>query len=123
MSAARSSPPGGTQPSAPRPLAHYEALVAVAEQQLERAAAGDTAALERLAVAWDELAAAAPATPPAEAGPALARAALLIERTRSQLEATRTRLDREIARVARSTRAARGYAAQGAPGASVDRRV
>lgn len=105
------------------PLAPYESLVAVAEQQLERAAAGDQAALDALAVTWQRLVALAPAVPPAQAAAPLGRAAELTARAQARLEALRARTEREIARAARSAHAARGYARQAPRGARVEHRA
>jgi len=107
--------------AAENPLAHYGAMVELAERQLEAARRGEIDQLEELAAAWEKLALEAPAEPPAAAGPLLRAAAALVERTKAQLARTHQALMSDVALVTKARRAARGYRMQGAGGSRVDR--
>jgi len=89
----------------------YEALARSLERELELIGAG---ALDELAALHAERAAlleALPAVPPAEARPALQRAALMNKRVEIEILRRREALMIEAANVERVGRTARGYAA------------
>jgi hypothetical protein len=90
--------------------APYETLARMIERELELVGAGRLDELAELSTARDELIAALPATPPAAAGPALERAALMNKRLEIELLRRREAVLLELAKVERAQRAARGYA-------------
>lgn len=90
----------------------YEALAALAERELDlvsRPEALTPEALEQIARERDALVATLPARPPAEAAPALARAAALRERITAELAARVAEVGRSLHDVARGRRTVRGY--------------
>ena len=103
-------------------LAAYEQLVRLAERELELARAGR---LEEVAALWaerDEHVASLPPRPPADARPALERAAALQQEITLVLAETAQAVTEELRRVDRGRAVARTYApAGGAPSSTVDR--
>jgi hypothetical protein len=93
-----------------RALDGYEALSRLFEDELAAATAGDVIALERVQRDRESLIASLPAVPPAAAGPALRRAALLQRNVAIELQRRREHVLRELAANARAQRAAQGYA-------------
>jgi hypothetical protein len=93
------------------PAQPYEALARSLERELELIGEG---ALDELAALHAERAAlleSLPAVPPAEARPALQRAALMNDRVEIEILRRREALLLETANVERVSRTARGYAA------------
>lgn len=93
-------------------IAPYERLAALAEEELALVTAAelpDADALETLVAERDAIVAALPVTPPAEAGPALARAAALQERATGELAARVSEARRSLDNVGQGRRLARGY--------------
>lgn len=80
------------------------------ERELEVVGAGRLDELPEITTARQELIASLPATPPAAAGPALERAALMQKRLEIELLRRREAVLIELAKVERARRAARGYA-------------
>jgi hypothetical protein len=92
----------------------YETIADLAERELALVSAlqpEQLVELADLARERDALIATLPPVPPAEARPALARAAYLQERTTGALTLMRDDVARALAGAARSRRAARGYGA------------
>jgi len=102
MSAAGGAPTGEAAP--------YQALVAHAELELELAVRGQLSELAALGERFQELVAALPAHPPADAAALLAKARLIHERTRVELVCMREALLRDVAGAAQAKRTAAGYA-------------
>ena len=93
------------------PSQPYEALARSLERELELIGEG---ALDELGALYDErtaLLSSLPAIPPADAGPALQRAALMNKRVEMEIMRRREALVLEGANVERVGRTARGYAA------------
>lgn len=103
---------------------HYRELLALIEQQLFLAEAGNADALIGLSAAWERISALGPVNPTPQAASALARAALLLRRTSERIEHMQANLGEEIAKTAKAAHAARSYAPP-APDAArrVDRRA
>lgn len=93
-------------------LEHYAEVLRLAEQQSELADQGHLEALEPLGRRFEELAASLPARPPAAAAALLARAALISQRTQSQLIGMQRALMQDASVAATASRAAHGYAMQ-----------
>lgn len=91
-------------------LEPYRAVLAHAELELELAGRGEVDALAALAARWDAIVAELPQRPPPAAGSLLARATLIHERTRVELERLRASLLSELAANGRARRTAEGYA-------------
>jgi hypothetical protein len=102
----RSPAPGSSS------LAPYEALLEHAELELELAGNGDVAGLTALGARWQELERALPSRAPAAAGPLLAQAGLVHERTRVELLRLREVLLSELDTTTRARRTSDGYAGQ-----------
>jgi hypothetical protein len=104
-------------------VAPYEAILAHAELELELAGRGELTELAALSGRWDELVAGLGDRPPAGAGPVLAKARLIHERTRVELLRLREALLRDVAGAVQAKRTAAGYAGSAVrPGvAAVDR--
>jgi len=93
------------------PSQPYEALARSLERELELIGEG---ALDELGALYGErtaLLSSLPAVPPADAGPALQRAALMNKRVEMEIMRRREALVLEGANVERVERTARGYAA------------
>jgi hypothetical protein len=90
-------------------LAPYEAILALAELELELAGRGDVAGLTELAGRWEELTSGLAGAPPPGAGRLLERASLIGERARIELIRLRDGLLVEHAGAVRAKRAADGY--------------
>ena len=102
-------------------MSPYDALADLAERELELAAAGEAGELAELQAERSALVAALPAMPPAEARPALERAAT-IQGLVTDLLAERVRESGgELGRVARGRSAIQGYAPRVDPLKLVDR--
>jgi len=99
--------------AAPHGLSPYAAIVAHAELELELAGRGDLTELAGLDGRWEELLAGLPERPPAEAGPLLAQAKLIHERTRIELLRLREGLLADVAGAVQAKRTADGYAGAG----------
>jgi hypothetical protein len=99
---------------------HYRELLALVEQQLLLAEAGDAEALVGLSAAWERISALGPRTPTPQAASALARAALILRRTSERIEHMQANLGQEIAKTAKAAHAARSYAP---PAPSTARRI
>jgi hypothetical protein len=95
-------------------LAPYAAILAHAELELELAGRGELTELDGLGERWEELVSGLPERPPAAAGPVLAKARLIHERTRIELLRLREGLLREVAGAVQAKRTAEGYAGAGA---------
>jgi hypothetical protein len=102
-------------------LGAYRELLAHAQLELELAGAGDVDALDGMGTRWQELVRALPSRPPAEAGPILARARLVHERTRVELLRIRERLLADAHVAGRARRTAEGYGGELQAPARVDR--
>lgn len=90
----------------------YERLAALAEEELALVTAAelpDADALEALLAERDRIVTTLPARPPAEAGPALARAAALQERTTGELAVRISEARGALDHVGQGRRVARGY--------------
>jgi hypothetical protein len=101
----------------------YEALAALAEQELLLVSCGDPARLDELAGLASERAAivaALPVSAPAGARPALARAAETQARTTGALALRVAEVRRALAEADRGRRTARGYGGAPAPRPSLD---
>ncbi len=92
-------------------LEHYGELLRLAERQAELADRGELEALESLAGRFDELARVLPEKAPAGAAALLSRAAVLSQRTQTQLAGLQQALMQDVAVAAKASRAAHGYAA------------
>jgi hypothetical protein len=107
-------------------LAPYERLAELAAREHALVAAFELARIGELVALAQErttLVERLPARPPAAAGPALARAAALQQRTTALLERVCRDAGRELAELDRARRAARGYGmglAVGGPVPAVD---
>ncbi|HJS96664.1 MAG TPA: hypothetical protein VJ741_20515 [Solirubrobacteraceae bacterium] len=93
------------------PTEPYEALARSLERELELIGHGGLDELAALHAERAALLAGLPAVPPAEARPALQRAALINKRVEIEILRRREALLRESANVERVDRTARGYAA------------
>jgi hypothetical protein len=93
------------------PSQPYEALARSLERELELIGEGAFGELTALYAARQELIESLPAVPPAEAGPALQRAALMNKRVEIEILRRREALVVESANAERVGRTARGYAA------------
>lgn len=93
-------------------LEHYAEMLRLAEQQSELAGAGRLEALEPLGRRFDQLAASLPPAPPAAAAALLARAAVISQRTQSQLAGLQQALMQDVSLAASASRVAHGYALQ-----------
>lgn len=93
------------------PSQRYEALARSLERELELIGEGELDELAALHAERAALVAALPAVPPAEARPALQRAALMNKRVEIEILRRREALVLEAANVERVGRTARGYAA------------
>jgi hypothetical protein len=91
-------------------LEHYGEMLRLAEQQAELADRGDLEALEPLSGRFEELARTLPARAPAGAAGLLTRAAVLSQRTQTQLAGLQQALMQDVAVAAKASRAAHGYA-------------
>lgn len=101
----------------------YEALAALAERELALVSAPELPTLEQLdalLLERDALVAVLPATPPASAGPALARAVALQERTTAELTRRAAEVRRSIGDVGLGRRTAQGYGTTGAVASGLD---
>lgn len=102
----------------------YELLATLGERALVAAGTGDAELLERLVDDWTATAAALPAVPAADAGPALARAAAAHAQLGVLLRSARDRVGDELARGAMGRRTAMGYGAgTGVSGAHAEHRA
>ena len=90
--------------------APYERLVASFEQELELIGEGRLEELDALAADRAALIERLPPTPPAAAGDALARAALMSKRVMVEIVRRRDAVLLELGRLAKVERTARGYA-------------
>jgi hypothetical protein len=90
----------------------YEAILELAERELQLARDGRIEDLRSLAPQWDALTAGLPERPPASARTPLERAAALHERTSATLRCMREALLCDLRTTARASRAAHGYANQ-----------
>jgi hypothetical protein len=90
----------------------YEAILELAERELQLARDGRIEDLRSLAPQWDALTAGLPKRPPASARTPLERAAALHERTSATLQCLREALLCDMRTTARASRAAHGYAGQ-----------
>jgi hypothetical protein len=90
----------------------YEAILELAERELQLARDGRIEDLRSLAPQWDALTAGLPERPPAYARTPLERAAALHERTSATLQCLREALLCDMRTTARASRAAHGYAGQ-----------
>ncbi len=90
----------------------YEAILELAERELQLARDGRIEDLRSLAPQWDALTAGLPERPPASARTPLERAAALHERTSATLQCLREGLLCDMRTTARASRAAHGYAGQ-----------
>jgi len=88
----------------------YEAILELAQRELELVGDGRIEALGALTEEWDELTAGLPARPPAYARRPLERAAALHHRTNATLDRLSEAMLCDIRTAARAGRAARGYA-------------
>ena len=91
----------------------YAAILAHAELELELAGRGELTELAGMEGRWEQLVAGLPERPPAAAGPVLARARLIHERTRIELLRLREALLHEVAGTEQARRTAAGYAGAG----------
>lgn len=101
----------------------YEELAALAERELALVTAPELPTLEQLdelLMRRDALVAALPATPPAAAKPALARATALQERTTAELTRRAAEVRRSLGDVELGRRVARGYGTPGRVAGSLD---
>jgi phytoene dehydrogenase-like protein len=100
----------------------YRQLVALLEQQLQLAQAGNLEALAALEATWQRLADSLPDTPPAEAEATLRRAAVLLSETGKRLGELQRRLEGEV-RESRTRRLLNGLYRRGdhGQGRRVDR--
>ena len=98
----------------------YEELAELTERGRDLAAAGEFDAVREVHDAWHALAARLPEVPPAEARPALERAAAAQLEMETALRKRANQLAAEMRRLARGRRAIRGYARMGAQSALVD---
>ena len=101
-----------TTPGIDSALDPYEAILELAERELELARDGRIEDLRSLAPQWDALTAGLPAQPPASARTPLERAAALHERTSATLQCLREALLCDLRTTARASRTAHGYANQ-----------
>ncbi len=90
----------------------YEAILELAERELQLARDGRIEDLRSLAPQWDALTAGLPEQPPSSARTPLERAAALHERTSATLRCMREALLCDLRTTARASRAAHGYAGQ-----------
>ncbi|HEV3321997.1 MAG TPA: hypothetical protein VG147_07385 [Solirubrobacteraceae bacterium] len=90
----------------------YQAILELAERELQLARDGRIEDLRSLAPQWDALTADLPAQPPVSARGPLERAAALHERTSATLQCLREGLLCDLRTTARASRAAHGYAGQ-----------
>jgi hypothetical protein len=90
--------------------APYETLARIAERELESLAAGQLDELVALAAERETLVATLPQIPPASAGPALERAALIQKRVTMEISRRREAIVLELAQLEHVRRVARGYA-------------
>ncbi len=95
-----------------KPLDPYEAILELAERELQLARDGRIEDLRSLASEWDALTAGLPERPPAYARTPLERAAALHERTSATLQCLREALLCDMRTTARASRTAHGYAGQ-----------
>jgi hypothetical protein len=102
-------------------LSGYAALVEHAELELELAGHGQVEDLAVLGARWDELVAALPARPPAQAAQMLERAQLIHERTRVELMRLRDVLLADLSTARRARRTAEGYAGTAPARSQLDR--
>jgi hypothetical protein len=91
----------------------YQAILELAERELQLARDGRIEDLRSLAPQWDALTADLPEQPPISARGPLERAAALHERTSATLQCLREGLLCDLRTTARASRAAHGYATQG----------
>ena len=94
------------------PVDPYEAILELAERELQLARDGRIEDLPALASEWNELTASLPARPPASARGPLERAAALHLRTNTALHQLSEAMLCDVRTAARASRAARGYAHQ-----------
>ena len=94
------------------PFDPYEAILELAEHELQLARDGRIEDLRSLAPQWDALTAGLPKQPPVYARGPLERAAALHERTSATLACLREALLCDLRTTARASRAAHGYANQ-----------
>jgi hypothetical protein len=99
----------------------YDALVGLAERELELAAAGALDDLPALRAERSALVAGLPAVPPADARPALERAWQLQRMVSAVLEERLREAGGELARLGRGRNAMHGYAGNAQPPKLVDR--
>jgi hypothetical protein len=90
----------------------YQAILELAEYELQLARDGRIEDLRSLAPRWDALTADLPEQPPSSARGPLERAAVLHERTSATLQCLREGLLCDLRTTARASRAAHGYATQ-----------
>jgi len=107
-----------------QPLDRYRQLVALLEDQLALAEAGNLAALAALEATWQRLAKALPEDPPPEAEALLRRAAALLTETGKRLGELQRRLEGEV-RQSRTRRLVNGLyrRVEQTRGRRVDRRA
>lgn len=104
-------------------LARYDELADLAALELELVSAGQLQEVEELQRRRTALLSTLPASPPAEARPALERAADLQRQTTAALAVAARAVQQELRRIGQGRRAARSYAPAGAPEPTVDRAV
>lgn len=106
-------------------LARYDELAALAAREHELAVAGRLDELEQVQLRRAELVASLPTYPPAEARPALGRAAELQRETTIALARALREVAEDLGRVGRGRAMARSYAPSPseAPARTVDRAV
>src|SRR5579875_1121213 len=116
--------PGRGKVSDGQPLDRYRQLVALLEDQLALAEAGNLAALAALEATWQRLAKALPEDPPPEAEALLRRAAALLTETGKRLGELQRRLEGEV-RQSRTRRLVNGLyrRVEQTRGRRVDRRA
>jgi hypothetical protein len=99
----------------------YDALVDLAERELEFVTAGDTGPLPALRERRDALLASLPPVPPAAAKPALERTLALQNSVTAELQRRRDEIAVELRKLSHGRTAVRGYAPAIEPRKLVDR--
>ena len=102
-------------------MSPYDALVDLAERELEFVTAGDTQRLPELRARRDALLASLPPVPPAAAKPALERTLELQASVTAALKERRDQIGAELRKLSHGRTAVRGYAPAIEPRKLVDR--
>jgi hypothetical protein len=102
-------------------MSPYDALVDLAERELELVSAGDTERLPEIAQRRDALLASLPPVPPPAAKPALERTLELQESVTAVLQQRRDEIAGDLRRLTHGRTAMRGYAPAVEPRKLVDR--